>query len=127
MLCICAATGYTHSVLFSYYTHPLFSKCFLVSFITQLMPFSFPLHSPVSNVARVSRKLCPFPTMHRHHHPDSTSSSPFSPAVNKIEHEDVRSYAQKYLNMGEWIMDNSIVFMSNSSYFVRNNGNNNDH
>lgn len=47
--------------------------------------------------------------------------------MNKIEHEDVRSYAQKYLNMGEWIMDNSIVFMSNSSYFVRNNGNNNDH
>ncbi|CDH48337.1 predicted protein [Lichtheimia corymbifera JMRC:FSU:9682] len=54
-------------------------------------------------------------------------STGLTPAVNKIEHEDVRSYAQKYLNMGEWIMDNSIVFMSNSSYFVRNNGNNNDH
>ncbi|ORX57596.1 DUF1748-domain-containing protein [Hesseltinella vesiculosa] len=43
------------------------------------------------------------------------------PKVASIESEDGRSYFQKYLNVGEWVLDNSIVFMNNSSYFERKN------
>lgn len=38
-----------------------------------------------------------------------------------IENEDIRSYVQKYLNVGEWVLDNSIVYMNNSTYFERKN------
>ncbi|KAI9019214.1 hypothetical protein CLU79DRAFT_759195 [Phycomyces nitens] len=43
------------------------------------------------------------------------------PSLSTIENEDVRTYAQKYLNVGEWVLDSGIVFMSNSAYFERNN------
>ncbi|KAI8139460.1 DUF1748-domain-containing protein [Fennellomyces sp. T-0311] len=43
------------------------------------------------------------------------------PAMSQIENEDIRKYAQKYLNVGEWLLDNSILFMNNSSYFERKN------
>ena len=41
--------------------------------------------------------------------------------MTQIENEDIRKYAQKYLNVGEWLLDNSIVFMNNSQYFERKN------
>ncbi|KAF8923823.1 hypothetical protein EDD21DRAFT_390044 [Dissophora ornata] len=40
-------------------------------------------------------------------------------ASNKIESQDVRSIVDKYLGIGEWIMDAGIVAMSNSQYFER--------
>ncbi|KAI8067063.1 hypothetical protein BC940DRAFT_301217 [Gongronella butleri] len=43
------------------------------------------------------------------------------PKISSIDNEEVRSYVQKYLNVGEWVMDNSIVYMNNSSYFERKN------
>ncbi|KAI8369807.1 hypothetical protein EDC96DRAFT_503458 [Choanephora cucurbitarum] len=41
------------------------------------------------------------------------------PAVDQIENEQVRHYAEKYLNVGEWAMDTTIAFMNTSSYFER--------
>ncbi|KAI9476631.1 DUF1748-domain-containing protein [Zychaea mexicana] len=41
------------------------------------------------------------------------------PAVSQIENDDVRKYVQKYLDVGEWMFDNSVVFMNNSPYFER--------
>ncbi|ORZ11433.1 hypothetical protein BCR42DRAFT_421120 [Absidia repens] len=41
------------------------------------------------------------------------------PKTSTIENEDIRGYVQKYLNVGEWVLDNSLVFMTNSSYFER--------
>ncbi|KAI8084791.1 uncharacterized protein BX664DRAFT_351571 [Halteromyces radiatus] len=43
------------------------------------------------------------------------------PKVATIENDDLQSYVQKYLNVGEWVLDNSIVYMNNSSYFERKN------
>ncbi|KAI8338633.1 hypothetical protein BC941DRAFT_423437 [Chlamydoabsidia padenii] len=43
------------------------------------------------------------------------------PKTTMIENEDIRGYVQKYLNVGEWVLDNSIVYMNNSSYFERKN------
>ncbi|SAM05844.1 hypothetical protein [Absidia glauca] len=43
------------------------------------------------------------------------------PKTTMIENEDIRSYVQKYLNVGEWVLDNSIVYMNNSTYFERKN------
>ncbi|KAG0173001.1 hypothetical protein DFQ28_006336 [Apophysomyces sp. BC1034] len=43
------------------------------------------------------------------------------PSVAKIENDDIRGYVQKYLNVGEWVLDNSVVFMNNSEYFERKN------
>ncbi|KAG0354685.1 hypothetical protein BC939DRAFT_440717 [Gamsiella multidivaricata] len=40
-------------------------------------------------------------------------------ASNKIESKDVRSAVDKYLSIGEWIMDQGIVFLSSSKYFER--------
>ncbi|KAI9315534.1 hypothetical protein BX666DRAFT_2028432 [Dichotomocladium elegans] len=44
-----------------------------------------------------------------------------SPAVSNIENEDIRNYVTKYLNVGEWMLDNTVVFMNNSPYFTRKN------
>ncbi|KAF7724492.1 hypothetical protein EC973_000942 [Apophysomyces ossiformis] len=41
------------------------------------------------------------------------------PAVKKIENKEIRGYFEKYLAVGEWILDTTIVLMSNSSYFER--------
>ena len=41
------------------------------------------------------------------------------PATGKIENEEIRKYFNKYLDIGEWVIDSSVVFMSNSSYFER--------
>ncbi|ORZ19588.1 hypothetical protein BCR42DRAFT_410069 [Absidia repens] len=43
------------------------------------------------------------------------------PKTSAIENEDIRSYIQKYLNVGEWVLDNSIVYLNNSDYFERKN------
>ncbi|KAF9962768.1 hypothetical protein BGZ65_008053 [Modicella reniformis] len=40
-------------------------------------------------------------------------------ASNKIENADVRSAVDKYLSIGEWIMDQGIIFVSTSKYFER--------
>ncbi|RUS23648.1 hypothetical protein BC938DRAFT_474832 [Jimgerdemannia flammicorona] len=40
-------------------------------------------------------------------------------ATSKIESKDVRSAVEKYLDVGEWVFDNSISLMNNSSYFER--------
>lgn len=39
--------------------------------------------------------------------------------TEKIESKDVRSAIDKYLNFGEWVMDQSIAVMGSSSYFER--------
>lgn len=41
------------------------------------------------------------------------------PATGKIENEEIRKYVNKYLDIGEWVIDSSVVFMNNSSYFER--------
>ncbi|KAG0283303.1 hypothetical protein BGZ96_012337 [Linnemannia gamsii] len=38
-------------------------------------------------------------------------------ASNKIESKDVRSAVDQYLGIGEWVVDQGIMFMSNSKYF----------
>ncbi|KAF9122580.1 hypothetical protein BGX30_001900 [Mortierella sp. GBA39] len=40
-------------------------------------------------------------------------------ASNKIESKDVRSAVDQYLGIGEWVVDQGIMFMSNSKYFYR--------
>ncbi|KAF9919943.1 hypothetical protein FBU30_010351 [Linnemannia zychae] len=40
-------------------------------------------------------------------------------ASNKIESKDVRSAVDRYLSIGEWVMDQGIMFMTASEYFVR--------
>lgn len=39
--------------------------------------------------------------------------------TDKIESKEIRSAFDKYLNVGEWVMDQSIAFMGTSSYFER--------
>ncbi|KAH0614512.1 uncharacterized protein H6S33_000148 [Morchella sextelata] len=39
--------------------------------------------------------------------------------TEKIESKDVRSALEKYLGIGEWMMDQSIAVMGSSSYFER--------
>lgn len=41
------------------------------------------------------------------------------PATSKIENKELRSYIDKYLNLGEWVLDTTTVLMNNSSYFER--------
>ncbi|KAG0298058.1 hypothetical protein BGZ97_004174 [Linnemannia gamsii] len=38
-------------------------------------------------------------------------------ASNKIESKDVRSAVDQYLSIGEWVVDQGIMFMSSSKYF----------
>ena len=45
------------------------------------------------------------------------------PAVSQIENDDVRKYVKKYLDVGEWMFDNSVMFMNNSPYFERKSDN----
>ncbi|KAK3804637.1 MAG: hypothetical protein JOS17DRAFT_769455, partial [Linnemannia elongata] len=40
-------------------------------------------------------------------------------ASDKIESKDVRSAVDQYLGIGEWVVDQGIMFMSNSKYFHR--------
>ncbi|KAF8942974.1 hypothetical protein BGZ47_005941 [Haplosporangium gracile] len=47
-------------------------------------------------------------------------------ASSKIESKDVRSAVDQYLGIGEWVVDQGIMFMSNSKYFhKRRNSNSN--
>ncbi|GAA5811778.1 hypothetical protein MFLAVUS_005221 [Mucor flavus] len=46
-------------------------------------------------------------------------NSGLQPATSQIENEDVRKYVNKYLDIGEWVVDSSVVFMNNSAYFER--------
>ncbi|KAG0237592.1 hypothetical protein B0O80DRAFT_439069 [Mortierella sp. GBAus27b] len=46
-------------------------------------------------------------------------STGLSVATQKIESEDVRSYVNKYLGVGEWVVDQGTAFMSSSQYFER--------
>ncbi|GAA5802417.1 hypothetical protein EDC94DRAFT_623609 [Helicostylum pulchrum] len=46
-------------------------------------------------------------------------NSGLQPATSQIENEDVRKYVNKYLGIGEWVVDSSVVFMNNSPYFER--------
>ncbi|KAI5809106.1 hypothetical protein DFH27DRAFT_251228 [Peziza echinospora] len=39
--------------------------------------------------------------------------------TEKIESPDIRSALDKYLNVGEWVMDQSIAIMSTTGYFER--------
>ncbi|CEG82507.1 hypothetical protein RMATCC62417_16570 [Rhizopus microsporus] len=41
------------------------------------------------------------------------------PATSQIEHEEIKKYVTKYLNIGEWVMDTSIGLMNSSPYFER--------
>ncbi|KAI9473933.1 MAG: hypothetical protein EXX96DRAFT_579916 [Benjaminiella poitrasii] len=41
------------------------------------------------------------------------------PATAKIENEDIRKYVERYLEIGDWVIDSSVVFMNNSPYFER--------
>ncbi|KAF8945803.1 hypothetical protein BGZ47_001940 [Haplosporangium gracile] len=46
-------------------------------------------------------------------------SSGLSVATEKIESSEVRSYVEKYLSVGEIVIDQTAAFMSTSSYFER--------
>ncbi|KAG0017536.1 hypothetical protein BGZ80_008190 [Entomortierella chlamydospora] len=46
-------------------------------------------------------------------------STGLSVATNKIESDDVRVYVDKYLTIGEWVVDQGTAFMSTSQYFER--------
>jgi hypothetical protein len=39
--------------------------------------------------------------------------------TDSVENKDVRSAVTKYLNIGEWVMDQSVAFMATTSYFER--------
>ncbi|TGZ84235.1 DUF1748-domain-containing protein [Ascodesmis nigricans] len=39
--------------------------------------------------------------------------------TDQIESKDIRSAVVKYLDVGEWVMDQSIAFMGTSAYFER--------
>jgi len=39
--------------------------------------------------------------------------------TEKIESNDVRGVVDKYLGVGEWVMDQSIAMMGSSQYFER--------
>jgi len=49
----------------------------------------------------------------------STGLTVSSFQTEKIESKDVRSAIDKYLNIGEWFMDQSIAAMGSSNYFER--------
>ena len=36
-----------------------------------------------------------------------------------IQNKDIRGAVDKYLNVGDWVLDQSIAFMSSSAYFER--------
>ena len=38
---------------------------------------------------------------------------------DNIENKEFRGAVNKYLNVGDWVLDQSIAFMSSSSYFER--------
>ncbi|KAG0300380.1 hypothetical protein BGZ98_009215 [Dissophora globulifera] len=40
-------------------------------------------------------------------------------ATEKIESGEVRTYVDKYLTIGEWVLDQGSAFMSSSQYFER--------
>jgi len=46
-------------------------------------------------------------------------STGLSVKADKIESKDLRSVVTKYLDVGEWVMDTSVAFMSTSQYFER--------
>ncbi|KAF9430713.1 hypothetical protein BGZ94_004704 [Podila epigama] len=46
-------------------------------------------------------------------------STGLSVATQKIESNDVRGYVEKYLSVGEWVVDQGSAFMAASQYFER--------
>ncbi|KAI9298036.1 DUF1748-domain-containing protein [Neoconidiobolus thromboides FSU 785] len=51
-------------------------------------------------------------------------SSGLSLNVDTISNDTTRPYILRYLDFGEWVFDQSIFWMSRSTYFSRNNSNN---
>jgi hypothetical protein len=43
----------------------------------------------------------------------------FRVATHKIENKELKSAFDRFLNVGEWVVDQSILIMSNSVYFER--------
>jgi Fungal protein of unknown function (DUF1748) len=43
----------------------------------------------------------------------------FRVKTDNVENKEVRSAVTKYLNIGEWVMDQTVAFMSTTSYFER--------
>ncbi|KAI9468657.1 hypothetical protein BDB00DRAFT_777307 [Zychaea mexicana] len=41
------------------------------------------------------------------------------PAISKIQNKEIRGYLESYLNVGEYILDTTILIMNSSSYFER--------
>ncbi|KAI8969013.1 hypothetical protein BDF20DRAFT_916427 [Mycotypha africana] len=50
-------------------------------------------------------------------------STGLQPATSKIENKTVRNYVEKYLNFGEWMFDMGAVYLSHSSFFIKDNNN----
>ncbi|KAG0326088.1 hypothetical protein BGZ99_010142 [Dissophora globulifera] len=46
-------------------------------------------------------------------------SSGLGVATEKIESGEVRTYVDKYLTIGEWVLDQGSAFLSSSEYFER--------
>ncbi|CAI2171881.1 16086_t:CDS:2 [Funneliformis geosporum] len=46
-------------------------------------------------------------------------STGLSVATNNIENQELRKAVNKFLNVGEWVVDQSILIMSSSAYFER--------
>ncbi|ORY80993.1 hypothetical protein BCR37DRAFT_348560, partial [Protomyces lactucae-debilis] len=46
-------------------------------------------------------------------------STGLSPKTSSIENKDIRGAVDRYLGVGEWVMDVSIGYMSSSAYFER--------
>ncbi|RIA95272.1 hypothetical protein C1645_689144 [Glomus cerebriforme] len=46
-------------------------------------------------------------------------STGLSVATHKIENQEIKNAVVKFLNVGEWVVDQSILIMSNSAYFER--------
>lgn len=46
-------------------------------------------------------------------------STGLTPKTRDIESKDIRSVVDRYLGLGEWVMDVSIGYVGGSSYFER--------
>ena len=49
----------------------------------------------------------------------TSSANLHSFKTNSIESKDIRGAVDKYLSVGEWVMDQSVAFMGSSHYFER--------
>jgi hypothetical protein len=51
--------------------------------------------------------------------PGGSTNFFFRVKTDNVENKEVRSAVTKYLNIGEWVIDQSVAFMSTTSYFER--------